>query len=77
MPPHRNANKLSNPSDRLRQRGVAAGKIKRELEWRPAETFDSGIRKTVAWFLEHSNGVDNVQSCLYRKWVDPSFELRA
>ncbi|NNG22673.1 dTDP-glucose 4,6-dehydratase [Telluria aromaticivorans] len=52
-----------------RRYAIDAGKVERELGWRPAETFESGIRKTVAWYLEHEDWVANVTSGAYREWV--------
>ncbi len=52
-----------------RRYAIDAGKIERELGWRPAETFASGIRKTVQWFLDHAEWVAEVQSGVYRDWV--------
>lgn len=52
-----------------RRYAIDARRIERELGWRPAETFDTGIRKTVAWYLEHEPWVRNVQSGAYRDWV--------
>lgn len=44
-------------------------KIERELNWRPLETFESGIRKTVRWYLEHEDWVHDVTSGSYRQWM--------
>lgn len=44
-------------------------KIERELGWRPKETFDSGIRKTVRWYLDHDQWVRDVTSGSYRQWI--------
>jgi dTDP-glucose 4,6-dehydratase len=52
-----------------RRYAIDARKIERELGWRPAETFDSGIRKTVRWYLEHADWVAGVQSGSYRDWI--------
>ncbi|MBN9366737.1 MAG: dTDP-glucose 4,6-dehydratase [Comamonadaceae bacterium] len=52
-----------------RRYAIDARKIERELAWRPAETFDSGIRKTVQWYLEHPEWVQQVQTGAYRDWV--------
>jgi dTDP-glucose 4,6-dehydratase len=52
-----------------RRYAIDARKIERELGWRPAETFDSGIRKTVQWYLDHPGWVERVQSGAYREWV--------
>ena len=52
-----------------RRYAIDARKIERELGWRPAETFETGIRKTVAWYLAHADWVAQVQSGAYRDWV--------
>ena len=52
-----------------RRYAIDARKIERELAWRPAETFDSGIRKTVQWYLDNPGWVADVQSGAYRDWV--------
>jgi dTDP-glucose 4,6-dehydratase len=56
-----------------RRYAIDASKIERELGWRPAETFESGIRKTVQWYLEHQNWVSNVTSGAYRDWVNRQY----
>jgi dTDP-glucose 4,6-dehydratase len=45
-------------------------KISRELDWRPRESFESGLAKTVRWYLENSAWVQEVQSGAYREWLD-------
>lgn len=52
-----------------RRYAIDARKIERELGWRPAETFDTGIRKTVQWYLAHEDWVRRVQSGAYREWI--------
>ncbi len=52
-----------------RRYAIDANKIHRELGWRPAETFASGIRKTVQWYLDNPQWVAQVQSGAYRDWV--------
>ncbi len=59
-----------------RRYAIDAGKIERELGWRPAETFESGIRKTVAWYLEHPEWIADVQSGAYRQWVEKNYGER-
>ncbi len=59
-----------------RRYAIDARKIERELGWRPAETFESGIRKTVDWYLHHSDWVASVQSGHYRQWVDANYTQR-
>jgi dTDP-glucose 4,6-dehydratase len=52
-----------------RRYAIDAHKIERELGWRPKETFESGIRKTVRWYLENEEWVQNVTSGGYRQWI--------
>ncbi|WP_143890101.1 dTDP-glucose 4,6-dehydratase [Tepidimonas alkaliphilus] len=52
-----------------RRYAIDARKIERELGWRPSETFDSGIRKTVQWYLDHPDWVARAQSGAYRDWL--------
>jgi dTDP-glucose 4,6-dehydratase len=59
-----------------RRYAIDARKIERELGWRPAETFDSGIRKTVQWYLDHADWVAEVQSGGYREWVEKNYAAR-
>jgi dTDP-glucose 4,6-dehydratase len=56
-----------------RRYAIDAGKIERELGWRPAETFESGIRKTVHWYLENEGWVQNVTSGAYRDWIERQY----
>ena len=59
-----------------RRYAIDAGKIERELGWRPVETFESGIRKTVRWYLDHAEWINNVQSGAYREWLDKNYAGR-
>ncbi|AMO93780.1 dTDP-glucose 4,6-dehydratase [Collimonas fungivorans] len=59
-----------------RRYAIDAGKIERELGWKPVETFDTGIRKTVQWYLANQDWVKNVQSGDYLKWVEKNYEQR-
>jgi dTDP-glucose 4,6-dehydratase len=59
-----------------RRYAIDARKIERELGWRPQETFESGIRKTVAWYLENDAWVRNVQSGDYLRWLDTNYGSR-
>ena len=52
-----------------RRYAIDARKIERELGWRPVETFETGIRKTVQWYLDHPEWVTQVQSGSYRDWL--------
>jgi dTDP-glucose 4,6-dehydratase len=56
---------------------IDATKLRRELEWQPLETFESGLRKTVIWYLENGRWVDNVVSGEYRLWTDRNYKNRA
>jgi dTDP-glucose 4,6-dehydratase len=59
-----------------RRYAIDARKIERELGWRPAETFETGIRKTVRWYLDHQDWVAHVQSGTYREWVQKNYGER-
>ncbi len=59
-----------------RRYAIDARKIERELGWRPAETFETGIRKTVQWYLAHADWVAGVQSGAYRDWVNRNYQAR-
>ena len=56
-----------------RRYAIDARKLEQELGWKPAETFESGIRKTVEWYLAHPQWVSNVQSGAYREWVQKQY----
>jgi dTDP-glucose 4,6-dehydratase len=60
-----------------RRYAIDASKIERELGWKPAETFETGIRKTVQWYLDNQDWVANVQSGAYRDWVEKNYTGRA
>ena len=57
-----------------RRYAIDASKIERELGWRPAETFETGIRKTVEWYLANQAWVQNVVSGDYRSWVERQYQ---
>ena len=59
-----------------RRYAIDARKIERELGWRPAETFETGIRKTVRWYLDHAGLGRAVQSGAYRDWVADQLRRR-
>ncbi len=59
-----------------RRYAIDARKIERELGWRPAQTFETGIRKTVQWYLANTAWVANVQSGGYRDWLDTNYHAR-
>lgn len=56
-----------------RRYAIDAGKIQRELGWKPAETFETGIRKTVQWYLASPEWVAHVQSGAYRDWANTHY----
>jgi len=56
-----------------RRYAIDASKIERELGWKPAETFETGIRKTVQWYLANPEWVAHVQSGAYRAWVQAQY----
>lgn len=60
-----------------RRYAVDARKIERELGWRPIESFESGLRKTVQWYLDNTEWVSSVQSGDYREWILRNYEGRS
>ena len=56
-----------------RRYAIDASKLQRELDWLPMETFETGIRKTVAWYLDNPGWVANVQSGAYRAWTQKQY----
>jgi dTDP-glucose 4,6-dehydratase len=58
-----------------RRYAMNASKIESELGWRPRETFDSGIRKTVQWYLDHQSWIENVTTGRYREWIATQYSL--
>jgi dTDP-glucose 4,6-dehydratase len=59
-----------------RRYAIDGGKIARELGWKPAESFASGIEKTVGWYLAHQDWVAKVQSGEYRHWIERNYGRR-
>jgi dTDP-glucose 4,6-dehydratase len=51
-------------------------RIRSELGWTPQETFDSGLQKTVRWYLEHPSWVEEVRSGDYRRWLSTNYGTR-
>jgi dTDP-glucose 4,6-dehydratase len=58
-----------------RRYAMDAGKIDRELGWRPKETFETGIRKTIRWYLENEEWVKDVTSGSYRQWISTQYSI--
>jgi dTDP-glucose 4,6-dehydratase len=56
-----------------RRYAIDARKIEKDLGWRPAETFKSGIRKTVTWYLDNPDWVHDVTSGGYRNWLEKQY----
>ncbi len=59
-----------------RRYAIDASKIERELGWKPAETFTTGIQKTIEWYLANPDWVGRVQSGAYRDWVQTNYAAR-
>jgi dTDP-glucose 4,6-dehydratase len=60
-----------------RRYAIDAGKIGRDLGWRPLESFESGIEKTVRWYLDNPDWVAHVQSGAYRQWMEQNYGGRS
>ena len=60
-----------------RRYAIDASRLDEELGWKPAETFESGIRKTVRWYLDNPGWVERVQSGAYRDWVQTQYGVSA
>jgi dTDP-glucose 4,6-dehydratase len=56
-----------------RRYAIDARKIERELGWKPVETFETGIRKTVQWYLDNQEWVSHVQSGSYQQWIEKNY----
>ena len=59
-----------------RRYAIDARKIQTELGWAPQETFDSGMRKTISWYLENPEWITQVQCGAYREWFDTNYGSR-
>jgi dTDP-glucose 4,6-dehydratase len=56
-----------------RRYAIDASKLERELDWRPTETFESGIRKTIEWYLANEEWVENITSGNYQQWINKQY----
>ena len=59
-----------------RRYAIDATKIEREIGWKPQETFETGLRKTVQWYLDHREWVEGVTSGSYQQWVSDNYADR-
>jgi len=59
-----------------RRYAIDASKISRELGWAPAENFETGLRRTVRWYLDHLDWVENVRTGAYLRWIDQNYAER-
>jgi dTDP-glucose 4,6-dehydratase len=59
-----------------RRYAIDASKIERELGWRPDERFESGLRKTVRWYLDHPAWVESVRTGAYLDWIKKNYTER-
>jgi dTDP-glucose 4,6-dehydratase len=60
-----------------RRYAIDAGKLARELGWKPAEQFETGLRKTVRWYLDHAAWVESVRTGAYREWIAQNYSERS
>ena len=70
------ADQITYVTDRLghdRRYAIDASKINDELGWKPAETFETGIRKTVQWYLDNQDWVKNITSGDYKNWIEKNY----
>ena len=59
-----------------RRYAIDVSKIESELGWRPVETFATGIRKTIAWYLQNPSWIENIMSGAYRSWIEKNYHNR-
>jgi len=59
-----------------RRYAIDASKIARELGWKPTITFEQGLRRTVQWYLNNTEWIENVRTGAYREWIRQNYELR-
>jgi len=60
-----------------RRYAIDPTKVQRDIGWRPAQTFETGIDQTVRWYLTHTAWIDTVRSGAYRDWISQNYEGRA
>lgn len=59
-----------------RRYAIDATKMERELGWKPQETFETGLEKTIRWYLDNQDWVANIQNGAYRAWIDKNYGAR-
>jgi len=59
-----------------RRYAIDSSKIKKELGWEPKETFETGLKKTIRWYLEHTRWVESVRTGAYREWISKNYGKR-
>jgi dTDP-glucose 4,6-dehydratase len=59
-----------------RRYAIDSSKIERELGWQPQETFETGLEKTIRWYLDNQEWVTNVKNGAYRAWIDRNYAKR-
>ena len=57
-----------------RRYAIDAGKIRKELGWRPRMSFEEGLRRTVQWYLDQGPWLQAVQTGAYRQWIDRQYD---
>jgi dTDP-glucose 4,6-dehydratase len=60
-----------------RRYAIDAAKIEQELKWQPRQSFETGLRKTVRWYLDHLDWVNEVMSGTYREWIAAHYSVPA
>ncbi|MFU9138953.1 dTDP-glucose 4,6-dehydratase [Erwinia tasmaniensis] len=60
-----------------RRYAIDSSKMQNELGWKPQETFETGMRKTVEWYLANTQWVENVKSGAYQSWIEQNYEKRS
>ena len=60
-----------------RRYAIDARKIARELGWKPRETFETGLERTIRWYLDNPKWIAEVKSGAYREWVDLNYGKRS
>ena len=60
-----------------RRYAIDAAKIEKDLGWKPEETFETGLKKTVEWYLNNSQWVEHVKSGAYQNWIEENYEKRS